>query len=97
MANWLTRAQIDDILKGMTGRDIFAAIPAGESNLEGAEVAASVFEAAAERQGHGTEALDRIKPTDAIYLAQQLGEVFQQDGPKGKRSGPSPASVDSGG
>lgn len=97
MANWLTRAELDQILDGMTGRDVFAAVPNGESEIAGTEIASNVFEGAAVRQGYGEGALDRVKPADAMYLAGKLAEVFQQTGPKGKRTARSQASPASGG
>jgi hypothetical protein len=97
--NFLTREQIDSILDGMTARDIFAAMPEDPgSQAKGSEIAGNTFEKAAERQGHGTEALDRVRPADAVYLAGALGEVFTLAGPKadaGESSPPSAASGDS--
>lgn len=78
--NFLTRAQVDSILGGITSRDLFAAFPEG-TVVSGAEVAGAVFEKAAERQGHGAEALDRVHIRDGVYLAGRLGELFA-DGPK---------------
>lgn len=85
MDNFLTRDQIDSILDAMTARDIFAAIPGTKDArevLKGGEIAGQAFESAAERQGHGALTLDRVRPADAIYLAQRLGEVFASDSPK---------------
>ena len=95
--NFLSRAEIDTILGGMTARDIFAAIPSGQNTAAGAEVAGSAFESAAERQGYGKEALDRVLPGDAIYLAQQLGEALSSDSPLVDDTGGQPNSPDSGG
>jgi hypothetical protein len=91
--NMLSRVDLDLILKGITSRDLFAAFPEGVT-VSGAEVAGAVFEKAAERQGYGAEALDRVSVQDGIYLAGQLGELFSE-GPKGvgtKGSRTSPAS-----
>jgi hypothetical protein len=96
--NFLRRDEIDTILGGMTARDIFAAIPGGATQAQGAEVAGAAFESAAERQGYGKEALDRVRPVDAIYLASELGEVLSADSPKadtGASSPNSPATGDS--
>jgi hypothetical protein len=93
--NFLNRSEVDTILGGMTARDIFAAIPNG-TQVEGAEVAGKAFEAAAERQGYGKEALDRVRPGDAIYLAQQLGEAFAQDSPKAEGTEDLPISPGTG-
>lgn len=98
--NFLTRADVDLILEGMTARDIFTAMPGQDSDpsaVKGANVAGAAFEAAAERQGYGALALDRIRPADAVYLASALGEAFQTGGPKGDGTGDSPASPASGG
>jgi hypothetical protein len=80
-SNFLQRADIDTILGGMTARDIFAAIPGNQTTAQGAEVAGNAFEHAAERQGYGKEALDRVRPQDAVYLANAIGEVLSQDSP----------------
>jgi hypothetical protein len=92
--NFLGREQIDEILSLMTARDIFSAMPSttGEE-VQGAAVAGAAFESAAERQGHGSGALDRVRPTDAIYLAQALGEAFSIAGPKSDASADSPISA----
>lgn len=94
--NFLTRAEIDQIIAGMTSRDLFNAMPQGEV-VAGAEIASRVFEKAAERQGFGMEALDRVHMSDAVYLAGLLGEVFTQDSPKGDDGEASPDSPASGG
>lgn len=94
--NFLTRGEIDSIIHGMTARDIFAAMPAGQSEVRGAAVAGDAFEAAALRQGFGPGALDRVTPGDAVYLAGELGEVFQQGAPKDDATGASPDSPASG-
>lgn len=88
--NFLERPEIDLILEGMTARDIFASV--GSGGLQGAEVAGKAFEAAAERQGYGTGTLDRVRPADAVYLAQELGELFSSAGPKAEDSEPLPNS-----
>lgn len=89
--NFLTREQIDEVISKITSRDLFAALPAGETAVNGGQIAGKVFEAAAERQGHGKEALDRVSIGDGIYLASALGELFS-DGPKEEPTGDSPAS-----
>lgn len=96
--NFLTRDQIDAIIETMTARDIFAGMPsqAGETP-SGPEVAGKVFESAANRQGHGTEALDRVRPVDAMYLAEKLGEVFDMASPKSDSGEGSPPSADTSG
>ena len=93
--NFLSRPDIDLILGGMTARDIFAAMPAGQTD-NGGMVAGNAFESAAERQGYGKQALDRVKPGDALYLATALGEAFGQDNPKADSIEPSLASQDIG-
>ena len=90
-SNLLSRKQIDSILKGITSRDLFAALPKGETEVSGGDIAGKVFEAGAERQGHGAEALDRVSVRDGIYLASALGELFS-DGPKDQPTEESPAS-----
>lgn len=90
MDNHLTRSEIDAILEGMTARDIFAVV--GKGGTEGAEVAGKAFEAAATRQGYGELVLDRVKPADAVYLAQALAEVFSAASPKADDTGPLPDS-----
>lgn len=93
MDNFLTRDQIQEIIGAMTARDIFAAMPSGQegTELKGAEIATRTFEIAAERQGHGALALDRVRPGDATYLGNLLGEVFA-DGPKDDSTEPLPDS-----
>lgn len=93
--NFLTRAQIDEILSAMTTRDLFAAFPEGVQ-VSGADIAGRVFEKAAERAGHGAEALDRVTIADGIYLAGALGEKFA-DGPKDAATKASRTSRASGG
>ena len=94
--NHLSREEIDTILHGMTARDIFAAIPGGQATAEGAEVAGAAFEHAADRQGYGKEALDRVRPADAVYLANAIGEVLSQDNPKASDTASSPNSPGTG-
>lgn len=91
MDNHLSRADIDKIIEGITSRDLFAALGSEQGEVKGGEVAGKVFEAAAERQGYGALALDRIGIADGIYLASALGELFS-DGPKDDASEESPAS-----
>jgi hypothetical protein len=94
--NFLTREQIDSIVEAMTARDIFAAMPSGQSTeVNGGELAGKAFESAAERQGHGAGALDRVKPGEAVYLARLLGEVFAE-GPKDASTETSQGSSDTG-
>ena len=88
--NFLERDAIEEILHYMTARDIFAVI--GGGNVEGAEVAGKAFEHAAARQGHGEGALDRVRPADAVFLAQELSEVFSSASPKAEDTAPSPNS-----
>ena len=94
--NFLSREQLDSILQGMTARDIFAAMPTDAGKVNGSDIAGQAFESAAERQGHGAEALDRVKPADALYLASELGEALSVDSPKADGTGPSPASPGTG-
>lgn len=103
MDNFLSREQIAEIVAHMTARDIFGAMPSGKVddqgqplNPSGSKVAGEAFDVAAERQGHGKLALDRVRPQDATYLAELLGEVFTQDSPKDGTTGESPTSPDTG-
>lgn len=96
--NHLTREQIESIVDGMTARDIFAAMP-GQTDvgkLKGAEIAGDAFEHAAERQGHGALALDRVPMRDATYLGQLLGEALDVAGPKADDGASSPGTATSG-
>jgi len=86
-ANFLSREQIDTILEGMTARDIFAAMPDSTEKVNGSKVASIAFESAAERQGHGAGALDRVKPLDGMYLASAIGELLSVDSPKADATG----------
>lgn len=79
--NFLTREEIDQVIGGITSRDLFASLSGVTGQVEGGQIAGKVFEAAAERQGKGKEALDRVSIFDGIYLATALGELFS-DGPK---------------
>jgi hypothetical protein len=98
MANFLTREQIEQIVDSMTARDLFNAFPdQATPDLRGADTAGKAFEAAAERQGHGAGALDRVKPADAVLLANRLSEVFDVGGPKAKGGASSPRSAGTGG
>lgn len=93
--NFLTRAEIDLILEGMTARDLFAVVGTASMN-KGAEVAGNAFEASAARQGYGDLVLDRVQPRDAVYLAGKLGELFESEDPKasgGASSRPSPETT----
>lgn len=96
--NFLTRGEIDEIVDHMTPRDLFAAMPKEQGvTAAGPEIAAQMFDAAAERQGKGQLALDRVHMTDATYLAERLGEVLTQGSPKGgKPSGKRPLPVSGG-
>lgn len=84
MAERLSRVELDQIIDGMTARDIFAAAPSGTdtSNIKGADTAGIAFEQAAERQGFGPLALDRVGAADAIYLATAIGEALNMGSPK---------------
>lgn len=94
--NFLSRPEIDLILGTITSRDLFAALGGQQgAEVQGGEVAGKVFEAAAERQGYGKEALDRVRVADGIYLAGELGELFS-DGPKDEPTEESPASLATG-
>lgn len=84
--NFLTREEIDEVISKITSRDLFASLSGETGQVQGGEIAGKVFEAAAERQGKGKEALDRISITDGIYLASALGELFS-DGPKEEATG----------
>lgn len=77
--NFLTREQVDEILGFVTARDLFQAMPGDGSTLKGPEIAGKVFESAAERQGFGAGALDRVRFQDAPYLAQALGDMFRDE------------------
>lgn len=90
--NFLSRAEIDLILATITTKDLFAALPSGQTEINGGQMAGSVFEYAAERQGYGKEILDRISLPDGLYLASALGELFS-DGPKDSVIGVSQVSV----
>ena len=79
--NFLSREEIDSILQGMTARDLFSAMPS-QGEVSGAETAGKTFESAAERQGYGAGALDRVKISDAAYLSEELGGVLSADSPK---------------
>lgn len=94
--NRLSRADLDIIVAGMTARDLFAAMPAGQAEVKGADVAGEAFESAASRQGYGEGALDRVTPGDAVYLAGLLSETLQVGGPKAESGAPSPDSADIG-
>lgn len=98
MANRLTRAELDLIIEGMTARDIFAAAPSGDdaSKIKGTDTAGIAFEKAAERQGYGAEALDKVGAGDAIYLATAIGEALNMGSPKADDTEGSPTSPDSG-
>jgi hypothetical protein len=98
MADRLTREELDTIIDGMTARDIFAAAPGGNdvSEVKGSETAGIAFEKAAERQGFGTEALDRVGASDAIYLANAIGEALNMGSPKAEGTEGLPTSPDSG-
>jgi hypothetical protein len=95
---FFSRAQAQKIVDGMTARDIFSAMPsqADTGNLNGAEVAGAVFDAAAARQGHGENALDRVAAADAIWLAQEISEAINVGGPKADGTGESLPSADTG-
>jgi len=79
--NFLSREEIDGILAGMTARDLFSAMPA-QGEASGAETAGKTFESAAERQGFGVGAQDRVRISDAAYLSEELGGVLSADSPK---------------
>ena len=95
MANFLTRAEIDLILEGVTSKDLFASLPAGQTEVNGGEVAGKVFEHSAQRQNYGADALERVHLSDGVYLAGRLGELFS-DSPKDEPTVPSLLSPDSG-
>ena len=80
---FLTRAEIQQIVDGMTARDIFAAMPGQSSDeIRGADIAGAAFDAAAKRQELGEGALDRVRPSDATWLAELLSEALNAGSPK---------------
>lgn len=90
----LSRGELEQIIEGMTARDIFQAAPDASDvgNVKGGDTASKVFDIAAERQGFGALALDRVSPGDATFLAGLLGESLNVGGPKAEDTEESPAS-----
>lgn len=95
----LTRAEVEQIVDGMNARDVFLATPDQNqdvSKIKGIETASRLFEIAAERQGFGADALNRVAVSDAMFLANLLSESLNVGGPKAEDTGASPASPDTG-
>lgn len=84
----LTRADLDRIVDGMSARDIFRSgmVDSTEGEVSGSERAESIFDYAAERQGYGAKALDRVSIGDTVYLSNLLGEALNMGTPKADSS-----------
>jgi hypothetical protein len=95
----LTRAELEKIVDGMSARDVFNATPDQSQDvgkIKGTETASRMFELAAERQGFGADALDRVSVGDAIHLANLLSESLNVGGPKAEDIEALPISDDTG-
>jgi hypothetical protein len=93
----LTRADLDRIVDGMSARDIFrSGMVNATEEVTGSERAESIFDYAAERQGYGAKALDRVSIGDTVYLSNLLGEALNMGTPKADSSPESQPSSDTG-
>lgn len=95
----LSRAELEQIVDGLTARDIFSAAPDAQDvgSIRGGDTAAKVFDIAAQRLGYGELALDRVAAGDATYLAGLLGEALNVGGPKAEGTEESLTSPGTGG
>lgn len=78
--DWLTREQIDQVIEGLSAADLIEATGDGRKD---AAVAGAAFDSAAARMGvsNGTPATQHVKASDFSYMATQLGEAINVDGP----------------
>lgn len=97
-AKKLTRSVLKKIVDGMSARDMIETMPENElgQRLEGRQYVGAIFDAAAERQGYGQKALDRVGIGDAQYLSELLAGALNAGGPKADDTGESPSSADTG-
>lgn len=95
----LTRADLDNIVDGMSARDMFQSTPGGEQLTEtqrGMKMAEKIFDISATRQGWGENALDRVRLSDGPYLSTLLSESLNLGSPKADDTGESPTSPGTG-
>ncbi len=97
-AKKLTRAQVKKIVDGMSARDMIETMPedADGQRLNGKKYVGAIFDAAAERQGYGEKALDRVGIGDGQYLSELLAGALNAGSPKADDTGESPASAATG-
>ena len=93
---WLTREQIDEVIAGMSARDL---IDASAGDISNGERAGMAFDSAAKRLGlsNGTPATASVKASDFLYLGQMMNEVMGNDSPKSQGGEDSPDSAATGG
>jgi hypothetical protein len=93
----LTRADLEKIVDGMSARDVFRASSSnGTDPASGMQQAEAIFDIAAERQGWGEKALDRVHISDTAHLSTLLSESLNLGGPKAEDTEASPVSADTG-
>jgi hypothetical protein len=80
----LSRIQLQKIVSGMTARDMIETMPedADGLRLNSKKFVGAIFDAAAERQGFGEKALDRVGIGDAGYLSELLAGALNAGSPK---------------
>ena len=76
MADWLTRAQIQDVVENLSADDLIRATTTGQ----GAEIAGIAFNSAAARMGT-EDATSKVKAADFQYLAEQIGGAINVESP----------------
>lgn len=95
---WLSQAELSKIVEGMSARDVFRATQGSSNGTEdsGNQRAEMIFDQAAERQGYGEKALDRVHIRDTQYLGDLLSEVLNVGSPKADDTEASPTSAATG-
>lgn len=78
---WLSRAQIDEVIAGLSAADLIEGTSNGRKD---AAVAGAAFDSAAARLSlsNGTPATQHVRAADFSYLAERIGEAINVDSPK---------------
>lgn len=92
---WLSRAQIDEVIAGLSAADLIEATSDGRKD---AQVAGAAFDSAAKRMelSNGTPATEHVRAADFSYLASAIGAALDVDSPKSEATSNSPDSVAAG-
>jgi hypothetical protein len=94
---WLTRAEIDAVLEGLSAGDLVEAMDGVTDQT--AKMPVRAFDLAAARQGltgKGEKASTRVRATDFRYLAAAIGEAVNVESPLSEGTAALLDSADSG-